>query len=106
MTNVSMQQRPRLTTGALVQEGPVLLATKPFNGLDAPLAVAWWLATREARALRVVSVLEPNEGVVTADVPPLPSRYYDERTALSNRSCSAETSCPPCWTALRCRALA
>jgi len=84
MTNVSMQQRPRLTTGALGQEGPVLLATKPFNGLDAPLAVARWLATREARALRVVSVLEPNEGVVTADVPPPPPRYYaDERTALA-----------------------
>ena len=84
MTNVSMQQRPRLTTGALGQEGPVLLATKPFNGLDAPLAVARWLATREARALRVVSVLEPNEGVVTADVSPLPPRYYDdERTALA-----------------------
>jgi len=84
MTNVSMQPRPRLTTGALVQDGPVLLATKPFNGLDAPLAVARWLAAREERALRVVSVLEPTEGVVVAGVPPLPSRYYaDERTALA-----------------------
>jgi nucleotide-binding universal stress UspA family protein len=83
MINVSMQQCPRLTTGALLQEGPVLLATKPFNGLDAPLAVARWVAEREERALRVVSVLEPTEGVVTTGVPPLPSRYYDdERTAL------------------------
>jgi nucleotide-binding universal stress UspA family protein len=66
------------------QDGPVLLATKPFGGLDAPLAVARWLAAREDRELRVVSVLEPNEGVGTASVPPLPSRYYeDERTALA-----------------------
>ncbi|HKH91896.1 MAG TPA: universal stress protein [Gemmatimonadaceae bacterium] len=83
MTNVSMQQRPRHETGALVQEGPVLLATKPFNGCDAPLAVARWVATREERALHVVSVLEPTEGVV-AGAPPPPSRYYaDERSALA-----------------------
>ena len=44
MTTVSLQQCPRLTTGALAQDGPVLLATKPFTGLDAPLAVARWLA--------------------------------------------------------------
>jgi nucleotide-binding universal stress UspA family protein len=84
MTNVSMQQRPRHETGALVQEGPVLLATKPFNGLDAPLAVARWLAAREERELRVVSVLEPIEGIVMGREPPLPSRYYGgERRALA-----------------------
>ena len=75
MTTVSMQQCPRLPTGALAQDGPVLLATKPFTGLDAPLAVARWLAAREARELHVVSVLEPNVGVVT--------QCYDERSALA-----------------------
>ena len=55
MTNASMQLRTRRETRALAHDGPVLLATKPFNGLDAPLAVARWLAAREDRELRVVS---------------------------------------------------
>src|SRR5688500_18535418 len=84
MTNVSMQPRPRLTTGALVQQGPVLLATKPFNGLDAPLAIARGLAAREERELRVVSVLEPVEGIERGRERPLPARDYGgERRALA-----------------------
>jgi nucleotide-binding universal stress UspA family protein len=77
----SMHVRPRMDVSP---DGPVLLATKPFGGLDAPLAVARWIAAREDRELRVVSVLEPDEGIGTASVPPLTSRYYDnERTALA-----------------------
>ena len=84
MTSVSIDPRDRVTTAALDQEGPVLLATKPFNGLDEPLAIARWLALREERELHVVSVLEPTEGFVAADVSPLSSRFYEaERTALA-----------------------
>jgi nucleotide-binding universal stress UspA family protein len=65
----------------------VVLARKPFNGLDAPLAVARWLAAREERELHVVSVLEHNDATaIAARMPPLPVNYYDEeRTALSAR---------------------
>src|SRR5205823_6506817 len=67
------------------QDGPVLLATKPFGGLQAPLAVARWLARREERELRVVSVLEQNDTMaIAAGVPPLEAQYHDdERTALA-----------------------
>ena len=84
MTSISMQPRPRRETGALAQDGPVLLATKPFNGLDAPVTVARWLAARERRRLRVVSVLEPTDGIVSDGVSPLSPPYYgDERSALA-----------------------
>ena len=66
--------RPPSRDGGAVQEGPVLLATKPFTGLDAPLAVARWLAAREERELHVVSVLEHDDTVAaTAGVPSAPS---------------------------------
>ncbi|MEO8561309.1 MAG: universal stress protein [bacterium] len=63
----------------------MLLAAKPFSGLNAPLAVARWLAAREERELRVVSVLEHSDAVVVAaGIPPMPERYYDEeREALT-----------------------
>lgn len=85
MTNVSMRSAPRRSSAGTSQDGPVLLATKPFGGLDAPLAVARWLAAREERELRVVSVLEQSGPVaVAAGVPPLPAHYFDEeRTALA-----------------------
>ncbi|MEO7456896.1 MAG: universal stress protein [Gemmatimonadaceae bacterium] len=65
-----------------IEEGPILLATKPFDGTDAPLAVARWLARREERELDVVSVLEQNDALaVSAGAPPLPMRYYEEEVA-------------------------
>jgi nucleotide-binding universal stress UspA family protein len=84
MTYTSTLPRPRLATGALAPDGPVLLATKPFNGLDAPLGVARGLADRQGCALHVVSVLEGSDSATTPTrVPALPARYYsDERTAL------------------------
>ena len=83
MPSTTMQPRSRLT-GASGQEGPVLLATKPFNGLDAPVAVARWIAAREDRELRVVSVLEPVDTTFPAGLAPLPSRCRDdERAALA-----------------------
>jgi len=85
MTHIVMHSAPRRSTGVPSQEGPVLLATKPFNGLDAPLGVARWLAAREERELRVVSVLEHTDALaIAAGVPPLPIGYYDdERVALA-----------------------
>jgi nucleotide-binding universal stress UspA family protein len=69
-------------TGTPSQEGPVLLATKPLTGLDAPFAVACWLAAREERELHVVSVLEHNDTTaMAAGVPPLPERYYEEEAS-------------------------
>ena len=83
MTYLSMhpliQPVVRRTSAGTLQDGPVLLATKPFGGLDAPLAVARWLATREERELHVVSVLEPTDSLaLAAGIPPLPAQFYDE----------------------------
>lgn len=62
---------------AASQQGPVLLATKPFVGLDEPVEVARWLARREERPLRVVSVLEQSETLTrTAESAPAPSECY------------------------------
>jgi nucleotide-binding universal stress UspA family protein len=85
MTYVSMHPAPRRSSAGTSQDGPVLLATKPFGGLDAPLAVARWLAAREERELRVVSVLESSDGpAVAAGVPHLAAQHCDEeRTALA-----------------------
>jgi nucleotide-binding universal stress UspA family protein len=87
MTHASIQTAPRLTWETASQEGPVLLATKPFHGLDAPLAVARWLATREERELHVVTVLEQGDALgMAAGMPPLPQGYYDEeRLALAEQ---------------------
>jgi nucleotide-binding universal stress UspA family protein len=86
MTDLSISTLPRHTTGAPALEGPVLLATKPFNGHDAPLAVARWLAEREQCPLRAVSVLEQNFAVTVPEaIPMLPRRYEDdERSALAS----------------------
>ncbi|MDB4882563.1 MAG: UspA protein [Gemmatimonadetes bacterium] len=79
MTNVSTYAAPRRSSAGTSQDGPVLLATKPSGGLDAPLAVARWLATREERELRVVSVLERNDATsVVAGDPHLPLQFFDE----------------------------
>lgn len=82
MTHIAMQPASRNGWEAGSQEGPVVLATKPFNGLDAPLAVARWLAGREERDLHVVTVLEQPNGIAdAAGMPPLPMRYYEEERA-------------------------
>ena len=87
MAHPSMQPAPRLTGETSSQVGPVLLAIRPFHGLDAPLAVARWLATREERELHVVTVLEHGDALgMAAGMPPLPQRYYDEeRLALAEQ---------------------
>ncbi|CAN5771800.1 hypothetical protein BH11GEM2_BH11GEM2_32220 [soil metagenome] len=82
MTQIADQSASRIAWEASTQGGPVVLATKPFSGLDAPLAVARWLATREDRALHVVTVLEQPNGIAdAAGMPPLPLRYYGEERA-------------------------
>ena len=64
------------------EEGPVVLAAKPFDSTDAPLAVAQWLAHREDRELHVVSVLEQGDALASAaGAPPLPPRYFEEERA-------------------------
>ena len=85
MSHNATQPAPRQTTGVPCQEGAVILAAKPFTGLDAPLAVARWLAAREERTLHVVSVLEHDDPVAAiAGVPPHPERYYvEQRKALA-----------------------
>src|SRR5918993_349796 len=85
MTQTMMQYTPRRASTGTAQDGPVLLATKPFGKLGAPLAVARWLAAREERELRLVTVLEPNDFVANAaGVPLLPRQYFDEeRTTLA-----------------------
>ena len=67
------------------------MATKPLGGLDAPLAVARWLASREERQLHEVAVLEPNDGHAgAAGLPPLPAQYYDEERAALAESIKRE----------------
>ena len=85
MTHFATQPASRHGWEAGSQEGPVVLATKPYNGLDAPLAVARWLAGREERELHVVTVLEQPNGIAdAAGMPPLPVRYHEEeRTSLA-----------------------
>lgn len=83
MTHSAIQPAPHRTTGVPSQEGPVMLATKPFTGLDAPLAVARWLATREERELQVVSVLEQDAPVAaTEGVTPPPQQCHDDERGL------------------------
>ena len=85
MTHSAIQPTSRRTTGVPSQEGPVMLATKVFTGLDAPLAVARWLATREERELHVVSVFEQGDAMAaTEGVASLPHRRDDDdRDALA-----------------------
>ena len=93
MTHSAIQPAPRHTTGVPSQEGPVMLATKRFTGLDAPLAVARWLATREGRELHVVSVLEQDDPVAATGGVTLPSQQCqdDERGALAAQISRAVT---------------
>ena len=85
MTYTSTLPSLRRETGVSAQDGPVMLATKPFNGLDTPLAVARWLAAWEGSGLRAVSVLEEGEPAASRSGGiMLPERDdHDERAALA-----------------------
>jgi nucleotide-binding universal stress UspA family protein len=71
------------TLGA--QREPVLVALKPYDGCDAALQLAQWLAADQERALHAIAVLEPHEMVAVAGgVPLLPDRSHaEERAAIS-----------------------
>jgi nucleotide-binding universal stress UspA family protein len=87
MTTTMMQTAPLRSAVETSQVGPVLLAVKPTGTLGAPLAVASWLAAREDRELRIVSVLEPTPAVVSdiAGVPPLSRECLEtERAAVAH----------------------
>lgn len=73
----------RETPGA--QREPVLVALKPYDGCEAALAVAQWLAAEQERPLHALTVLEPNEMLaVAAGVPVLPEHYHaEERAAIA-----------------------
>ncbi|MDB4887782.1 MAG: UspA protein [Gemmatimonadetes bacterium] len=97
----SLQPRPAIRAGT--QDGPVLLATRPVNGRDAPLAVARWLATREDRPLEVVTVLQQGDTLgIAAGMTPLPSAYYEaEREQVADRLRTALSTADPQSTTLR-----
>lgn len=83
MTATTMPFAPRRSSVGTSQDGPVLLAAKPFGGLGAPLAVARWLAAREDRALRIVTVLEPTDAVTNAaGIPLLPRQFFEDERAM------------------------
>jgi nucleotide-binding universal stress UspA family protein len=61
---------------------PVLVALKPYDGCDAALAVAQWIAGDQHRPLHALTVLEVDAmSAVAAGVPALPEHYYDEERA-------------------------
>src|SRR5689334_10088876 len=64
---------------------PVLVALKAYDGSDAVLAVAQWLASQERRPLHAISVVEPHDmAAVAAGVPALPEPYRaEERAAIA-----------------------
>jgi nucleotide-binding universal stress UspA family protein len=80
---------PRATTASHAPDGaarePLLVALKPYDGCDAPLAMAQWLAATEHRPLHAVSVLESNDTIaIAAGVPVLPEHYHaEERAAVA-----------------------
>jgi len=91
----AFQPTSRHATGTSSQEGPVLLATRSFTGLHAPLAVARWLAAREERELHVVSVLEHDEMVAAIeDVPSLAER--DDIEEQETRAAQITRALTPC----------
>jgi nucleotide-binding universal stress UspA family protein len=78
-----MMESASFRAEAASQQGPVLLATKPFVGLDEPVLVARWLAKREERPLRVVSVLERHDTVaLAAGLTPVPANFYAAECAM------------------------
>jgi nucleotide-binding universal stress UspA family protein len=62
--------------------GPVLAALKAYDGCDAALAVAQWLATNQRRPLHAINVVEPHDMIaVAAGVPGLPEPCRAEERA-------------------------
>jgi nucleotide-binding universal stress UspA family protein len=84
MTHALAFERP-LAAAPVPQVGPVLLAMKPANGSPAALAVARWLAAREERGLRVVTVLQQRDPLaIAAGMIPMSEEYYAaERATLA-----------------------
>lgn len=74
-------------SGSTLTEGPIVLAAKPFDMTQEPLAVARWLALREDRELHVISIVENHDALAIASgAAPLPDRFYkEEQDAISNR---------------------
>jgi nucleotide-binding universal stress UspA family protein len=58
MSQLSMQSVSRPRARHASESGPVVLAAAPVGAMDAPIAVARWLAALEERDLRVVTALE------------------------------------------------
>lgn len=59
------------------QDGPVIVALKPFDGGPSAIAMARWVADRRHAALQAMSVIEMGEvGTAVAGLPPLPQEYY------------------------------
>ena len=88
MTTTLAVSVKRPTSGdAISTEGPIVLAAKPFDLTNAPLAMARWLARREDRELRVFTIVEAHDALGGADgVATLPARYYEEeRAAIAER---------------------
>ena len=64
---------------------PLVVALKTYDGCDAALSVAQWLAISQRRPLHAITVLEPHEmAAVIAGVPALPEPYRaEERAAIT-----------------------
>ena len=67
------------------QREPVLVALKPYEGCDAALKLAQWIAADQDRPLHAITVVEPHEMVaMAAGMPALPERCQnEERTAIA-----------------------
>ena len=86
---------------------------KPYEGFDAALAMAKWLATEQSRPLHAVTVLEPHDTLaIAAGVPVLAEHYHaEERTAIADlleerlgsrrHRHSASSSAWTCWKVRR-----
>jgi nucleotide-binding universal stress UspA family protein len=64
---------------------PLLVALKAYDGCDAALAIAQWLAGSQRRPLHAITVVEPHDmAAVVAGVPALPEPYRaEERAAIT-----------------------
>ena len=70
-------------------QAPIVLATKPFTGTPGPLAVAQWLAVREARPLRLICVIDPFEGAGDDAIILAPRYVEEDRDWIAKRIDSA-----------------
>ena len=87
MTSLAVSAGLSTSNGPTLTEGPIVLAAKPFDLTEAPLAMARWLARREDRELHVITVVEVLDALaVEAGVMPVPAHYYEEeRAAVAQR---------------------